>query len=76
MSISWSHNNGQLGNALQKHCFAFSVLIVGTLKGSTDFLISVPIVKILQGFERTRLPLIFPYGQKSMSTKRADKQLI
>ena len=74
--VSRSHHNGQLENALQKHCFVYSALIVGTLKGSTDFLISVPKVKILQSFEWTRFPLIFPYGQKSMSTKRADKQLI
>ena len=33
---SQSHNYAQLGNALQKHCFAYSALIMGTLKGSTD----------------------------------------
>ena len=29
-----SHHYAQLGNALQKHFFAYSALIMGTLKGS------------------------------------------
>ena len=33
--VSRSHHNGQLENALQKHCFVYSALIVGTLKGFT-----------------------------------------
>ena len=33
--ISLSHHYAQLGNALQKHFFAYSALIMGTLKGST-----------------------------------------
>ena len=32
---SRSHHYAQLGNALQKHFFAYSALIMGTLKGST-----------------------------------------
>ena len=30
-----SHHYAQLGNALQNYCFAYSTLIMGTLKGST-----------------------------------------
>ena len=33
---SRSHHFAELGNALQKHFFAYSALIMGTLKGSTD----------------------------------------
>ena len=33
--VSRSHHYAQLGNALQKHFFTYSALIVGTLKGST-----------------------------------------
>ena len=56
--ISRSHHYTQLGNALQNIFFAYSALIMGTLKGSTvDFLISVPKVKILQGI---RMDLICP----------------
>ena len=33
--FSRSHHYVQLGNALQKHFFACSALIMGTLKGST-----------------------------------------
>ena len=32
---SRSHHYAQLQNALQKHFFAYSTLIMGTLKGST-----------------------------------------
>ena len=35
MDISRSHHYAQLGNALQKHFFAYFALIMGTLKGST-----------------------------------------
>ena len=34
--FSRSNHYAQLGNALQKHFFAYSALIMGTLKGSTD----------------------------------------
>ena len=34
--VSRSHHYAQLRNALQKHFFAYSALIMGTLKGSTD----------------------------------------
>ena len=72
-AYSRSYHYTQLGNAIQKHFFASSALIMGTLKRSTNrFLISVSKVKILQAFEWTRFTLTFPYGQKSMSTKRAD----
>ena len=33
---SRSHHYAQLGNALQKHCFTYSALIMGTLEGSTN----------------------------------------
>ena len=33
--FSRSNHYAQLGNALQKHFFAYSALIMGTLKGST-----------------------------------------
>ena len=36
----------------------------------------MPKVKNLQGFEWTWFALIFPFGQKSVSTKRADIHLI
>ena len=32
---SWSHHYTHFGNALQKHFFAYSALIMSTLKGST-----------------------------------------
>ena len=39
-AFSQSHHYAQLGNALQKtfcfHIFAYSALIIGTFKGSTD----------------------------------------
>ena len=34
-TISRSHHYAQFGNALQKHFFAYSALIMGTLKVST-----------------------------------------
>ena len=34
---SWSHLDAQLGNAFQNIFFAYSALIVGTLKGSTSW---------------------------------------
>ena len=57
--------------------FAYSALIISTLKGSTvDSETSVAKVKNLQGvIDWTRMALIFPYGQKSMPTKRADIHL-
>ena len=36
MKCSQSHHYAQLGNALQKHFFAYSALTMGTLKGSTS----------------------------------------
>ena len=50
--ISRSHLYTQLENALQKHFFAYSALIEGTLKDSTGrfLLLSVSKVKVLQGF--------------------------
>ena len=33
--VSWSHHYAQFGNALQKHFFAYSALIMVTLKGFT-----------------------------------------
>ena len=64
----------QLWNALQKHFFAYSALITGTLTGSTSCwsLISVPKAKILH----TQFSLIFPCCKKSVSTKRAGIHLI
>ena len=52
---SRSHHYAQLGNALQKHFYAYSALVMGTLPA--DFLISVPKVKILRG---VRMDLICP----------------
>ena len=47
---SRSHYYAQLGNALQKHLFAYSALIMRTLKDPlTEFLISVSKSNILQG---------------------------
>ena len=37
---SQSHNYAQLGNALQKHFFAYSALIMGTFKDSTGLIFS------------------------------------
>ena len=50
--FSWSHLYTQLENVLQKHFFAYSALIEGTLKDSTGrfLLLSVSKVKVLQGF--------------------------
>ena len=36
MKCSQSHHYAQLGNALQNHFFAYSALIMDTLKGPTD----------------------------------------
>ena len=80
MSIlnSRSSHYAQLGNALQKHFFAYSPLIIGTLKGSTGrfFNFSTQSQNLTGELEWTRFALIFPYGQKSISTKRADIHLI
>ena len=38
--FSPSHHYAELGNALQKHFFAYSALIMGTLKGSTSLLVN------------------------------------
>ena len=52
--------------------------IMGTLKGSTGrfFNFSAQSQNFTGGLEWTRFALIFPYGQKSMSTKRADTHLV
>ena len=51
--FSRSNHYAQLGNALQKHFFAYSALIMGTLSKvpPADFLISVFKVKILNEFD-------------------------
>ena len=48
LTYSRSHHYAQLGNALQKHFFAYSGLIMGTLKGSTGRFFNSR-VKSLQG---------------------------
>ena len=75
---SQSHHYAQLGNALQKHDFAYSALIIDTLKGSIGrfYIFSAQRSQFYRGFAWTQFALIFPYGQKSMSTKRTDVHLI
>ena len=68
----WSHYYSQLGNALQNIFLKYSALIMGTLKRSTNqsFNFSVQSLKFTGEFEWTWFAIIFPYGQKSMSTKK------
>ena len=59
--ISQSHFYAQLRNARQKHFFAYSALIMGTLNGSSNRLSNSRAQR--QNF---RGGWIFPYGQKPM----------
>ena len=69
-----SNHYALLGNALQKHSFVYSALIMDTLKGSIHRFFNFK-SKFLRGFDWTRFVLTFPYGQKSMS-KKTDTHLI
>ena len=74
--LSRSHHYAQLGNTFQKHFFCsffFNIFLlwqwVLEKVPPADSLISVPQVKILQRVRMDRFALIFPDGQKSVSTK-------
>ena len=76
--FSRPNHYAQLGNALQKYFFAYSALIIGTLKGSPGrfFSFSTQSQNFTGGSNGPEFALIFPYGQKSISTKRADMHFI
>ena len=74
MIISRAHFYVQLGNALQKHFFAYSALIMGTLKGSTGRFFNVSAQS--QNFTGDSAGPDVPYSSHTVKNQCQQKALV